>query len=662
MASCRSVLGARAVNMIFRTLALSFAIAIASLPGDAAAGTTCDRVAATTGSDLAPGTLAQPFRTAVRLTASLQEGQTGCLRGGRYAESLNVTRAGSATAPVRLQSYPGERAELVGRLAVSAPHVQITGLSLVGLNPTRSPSPLVAAADVLIEGNDITNNHTADCLTVGSATRAVTGVTVRANRIHDCGVLPSLNRHNGVNVTHASDTRIVANWIYDNADRGVQLFPGADGSRVASNVIDGNGEGVMIAGDATTTSDGNTIENNLITNSLIRDNVEASWMSESLVGRDNVVRSNCVHGGARDDGDGGIADLRLGFVADRNLIEDPLYANRAAKDFRLSPASPCRVLFGDPEPVGCSKVAATTGSDGATGTAARPYRTVERLADSLQPGQTGCLRAGTFEGNVRLDRGGRAGAPVTLTSFPGERATIVGRIVVTSDADFVTLSRLYLNGTNAENLPSPTVNADDVSFTHNDVTNDHTAICFILGSNEFGRARRTLIQFNRIHDCGKLPANNHEHGIYVEAADEPAIVDNWIYKNADRGVQLYPDSQGGYIARNVLDWNGQGVILSRESSGNVIEHNLISNSRLRWNVEQWELTGILNVVRRNCVWTERDDLYGRSGGIQPADEFLALNNTVADPQYVDRAGADYRVRLGSRCLGAYSSSFVTPGP
>ena len=62
------------------------------------------------------------------------------------------------------------------------------------------------------------------------------------------------------------------------------------------------------------------------------------------------------------------------------------------------------------------------------------------------------------------------------------------------------------------------------------------------------------------------------------------------------------------------------------------------------------------------MWTERDDRYGRYGGIQPADEFLALGNTVADPEYVDRASADYRVRLGSRCLGAYTSSFVIPGP
>lgn len=654
MTSRRGVPGAVAVIVFLSALAL-MGVAAPARAAD------CDRYASPGGSDLAAGTSTQPFRTAARLARSLQPGQTGCLRAGRYAESVNVTTPGTAVAPVRLQSHPGEQATLAGRLVISAPHVEIADMRLVGPATPAAASPVVAADDVLIEGNDITNNHAADCVTVGAPTRAVTGVVIRANRIHDCGVLPSLNRQNGISVTRAVGTRIIANWIYDNADRGVQLRPDADGSRVASNVIDGNGEGVMVAGDDTAASDGNVIESNMITNSLIRDNVEANWQSASFVGRDNIVRDNCLYGGVRDDGDGGIADLRIGFVADRNLLADPMYVDRAAKDFNLSALSPCRALFDEQPPVRCAKVAATTGSDAAAGTAASPYRTVERLADSLRPGQTGCLRAGTFTGNVRLERGGAAGAPITLTSYPGEQATIAGRLVVTAAADFVTVSRLRLNGANAEDLPSPTVHADDVTFTHNDVTNDHTAICFILGSDQYGRARRTLIQFNRIHDCGKLPANNHEHGIYVEASDDATIVDNWIYKNADRGVQLYPDAQGTYVARNVLDWNGQGLILSRESSRNVVEHNVISNSRLRWNVEQWELTGILNVVRRNCVWTERDDGYARNGGIQPADEFLAIGNVVADPRFADRERGDYRVRLASECLGAYTSPFVMPG-
>src|SRR5437867_220631 len=69
-------------------------------------------------------------------------------------------------------------------------------------------------------------------------------------------------------------------------------------------------------------------------------------------------------------------------------------------------------------------------------------------------------------------------------------------------------------------LPSPTVNGDHVTFQDNDVTNRHQGICFNLGNASYGRAESDTIQRNRIHDCGQLPANNHEHGIYLSYADD----------------------------------------------------------------------------------------------------------------------------------------------
>jgi hypothetical protein len=92
-----------------------------------------------------------------------------------------------------------------------------------------------------------------------------------------------------------------------------------------------------------------------------------------------------------------------------------------------------------------------------------------------------------------------------------------------------------------------------------------------------------------------------------------------------------------------------------------VEHNVISNSVLRWNVEEWELTGPFNVARRNCVWTTRGDQYGENGGIQQTGAFAAGLNVTADPSFLDRGAHDYRVRLGSPCLAAYTSPFLVPG-
>ncbi len=294
---------------------------------------------------------------------------------------------------------------------------------------------------------------------------------------------------------------------------------------------------------------------------------------------------------------------------------------------------------------GCDKVASPLGSDAFPGTVADPYATVEHLANSLKPGQTGCLRAGVFQGDVKVTRGGSASAPTTLTSYPGERATVVGRMHVADEANNIVVQGLDLDGRSDDNLPSPTVNGDGIVFRDNDVTNHNTTICFLLGSDSFGRARGTVIERNRIHNCGELPPTNHHHGIYVEASDDARITENWIYDNADRGVQLFPDAQRTYVARNVIDGNGQGVIFSRESAHNVVENNVISNPAVRYNIEDWELSGGGNVARRNCLWSGRH----RGAGLQPGLAVPTLENLVIEPGFVDRGAKDFRLKPGSPC-------------
>ena len=295
----------------------------------------------------------------------------------------------------------------------------------------------------------------------------------------------------------------------------------------------------------------------------------------------------------------------------------------------------------------CDKVASPLGSNSQSGSSGKPYLTVDKLASSLQRGQTGCLRAGVYQRDVELKKGGSSGAPITITSYPGERATLLGRIHVNDHANNLVFQNLDLDGYNRERLPSPTVNGDNVVFRDNDITNRHTSICFLLGSREWGRARGTVIERNRIHNCGQLPATNHHHGIYAEATDNARITDNWIYDNADRGVQMFPDAQRTYVARNVIDGNGEGVVISRTSSHNVVEKNIISNPVVRYNLEDFELTGTGNIGRRNCLWSTRHA--GNPAGLQTGLVWPTIENIITDPGYVNRAAKDFRLHPGSPC-------------
>jgi nitrous oxidase accessory protein NosD len=240
-----------------------------------------------------------------------------------------------------------------------------------------------------------------------------------------------------------------------------------------------------------------------------------------------------------------------------------------------------------------------------------------------------------------------------------------GRLWVKKGADRVVVTALNLNGKNAAVLPSPTINGNDDQFVGNDITNEHTAICMVIGSSTYGRAQRTVIRENRIHDCGKLPSSNRDHGIYVEASDNAQILDNVIYDNVDRGIQLYPDAQGTVIRGNVIDGNGEGIIFSGNggtaSSNTVVDHNIVSNAQIRADVESWypvgNPVGTNNIVHDNCI------VPGAGGGINLSNGgFTAYSNlSVKDALFVDASSGDYRLQSTSPCATYLTDSTAPAG-
>jgi parallel beta-helix repeat protein len=303
--------------------------------------------------------------------------------------------------------------------------------------------------------------------------------------------------------------------------------------------------------------------------------------------------------------------------------------------------------------VTCDKYASVSGSDSNTGTAA-PYGSAQKLADSLSSGEIGCLRGGTYTEGDTLLKITRPG--ITLRSAPGERASIKARIHVAEGANGVVVRNLNLDGSPNE-LPSPTVNADNTRWLNNDVTNRHRSqSCFVIGDKHYGVADGTLISNNRIHDCGRLPRTNYDHGIYINEGRGTRIIDNEIYGNSDRGIQLRTNAQRTVIRRNVIDGNGEGIIFSGSdgtaSNNTTVENNIISFSAVRHNVESFypkgNPTGKGNLIADNCVYGgARGNAHG---GIQsPQVGFKARNNAVKNPLYVNRAKDNFRLRAGSPC-------------
>jgi len=243
-------------------------------------------------------------------------------------------------------------------------------------------------------------------------------------------------------------------------------------------------------------------------------------------------------------------------------------------------------------------------------------------------------------------------------SAPGSHATIDGVVYVAKTARKVVLARLVLR---SRRTPNVRINGTNITIRRTEITNDHTGICISIGGGfeRWGVAHGVTLLRNRIHDCGRLPATNHDHGVYVEGAVGTVIRGNLIYDNADRGIQFYPNAKNSLATNNVIDGNGEGVIFSSEagggeysasyaSSGNVVTRNIISNSTQRHNVESFWAgpVGTGNVARDNCLWN------GAQGNIDlSAGGFLAISNIVANPGFVDREAGDFRLESGSPCGG-----------
>ncbi len=303
---------------------------------------------------------------------------------------------------------------------------------------------------------------------------------------------------------------------------------------------------------------------------------------------------------------------------------------------------------------GCDVFASPTGSDSGPGSYQQPFRTVQEVVNSLRAGQTGCLESGTYNGDVRIGRGGGLGAPMTLTAAPGQAATVVGRLAIMGGANYVNVSGLSLNGTNAARLPSPTVLSAHVTFSYDDITNDHTGICFVIGNSSWGRAVDTLLTHDRIHDCGELtPADNYQHGVYIAAATGTTIEWSLIYANAARGIQLYPDAQYTTVDHNIIDDNGEGIIVSGEngsaSSHSNVYDNVLSNATSRHDVESYwpagNPVGVGNSIHDNCLWGGRRGTIDTSGGGMSASENLDMN-----PQFANASAHDYEMSSNSPCL------------
>lgn len=297
---------------------------------------------------------------------------------------------------------------------------------------------------------------------------------------------------------------------------------------------------------------------------------------------------------------------------------------------------------------GCTKVAAPTGSDSADGTEAAPYRSLSELVESLDPGEIGCLRAGSYGGgSVYFDT-----PNAQLRSYPGELATITAFMEVRPQAVGAHIHHLRFDASQHSNNTGVKLQADHTIFSDNELTKGGRGVCLLAGS--YNPAEGIVIERNHIYDCGPS-TSKLMHQIYLSHTRGAIVRWNVLNGNAGGwGVHLYTDADGTLVENNIIDGNQGGVIFAGDSGetsdGNVVRNNAITNSSPRWNIEgSWsdEAPGQGNVANNNCVYSSGR---GAPAGIGYQQGFTASANTaLTGSPYTDRPSGDLRFAADSPC-------------
>ncbi len=242
------------------------------------------------------------------------------------------------------------------------------------------------------------------------------------------------------------------------------------------------------------------------------------------------------------------------------------------------------------------------GNDANNGSLAAPWRTIQKAANVVNPGDTVYVRAGVYgpynNGNdvAVFTRSGTASAPITFKNYPGEAPVIETMVngarkergFYINQAAHLIISGFEIRG--AKRAGIRITGGDFVTIEDNkvhdirDTASVNTVVGGIMVLNDFSRAN--IIRRNEVYDTSRGIIVRNEGGVPIEGA---VVEKNYIHdthwwnasnvyddKNAD-GV-VCNTTVGMIVRQNVITHSGDDGIDCYDSDAAIIEQNTVFNS------------------------------------------------------------------------------------
>jgi len=192
---------------------------------------------------------------------------------------------------------------------------------------------------------------------------------------------------------------------------------------------------------------------------------------------------------------------------------------------------------------------ATNGNDGASGTIDQPWRTIQKAASTLAPGDNAVVRGGVYQEVVTFQVSGTAsGGYVTFQSYPGETAIVDGSTLpVTSSA--YAASPLFLLASNSY-----------VSIQGFEIRNYQTNSKALTPAGIFitGPSHDITLLGNRVHDIVNTNKSGNGFGIAIYGTSASQPISNLVL----RGNEVYHlqtgESESFTLNGNVINFDVSG--------------------------------------------------------------------------------------------------------
>jgi hypothetical protein len=324
------------------------------------------------------------------------------------------------------------------------------------------------------------------------------------------------------------------------------------------------------------------------------------------------------------------------------------------------------------EAIATTLYVSTGGSDGGNGSSSLPFRTVQRAADVVKPGDTIIVRDGIYTGGKEyvaiFRRGGTDTAWVTFRSENKWGAKIDGRnyttgVLFVADANYLRFENFEFQHAKSINMRINSVH-HDIYWYGNKVhdTSRYMIPCnsSVLTVGNCGGFAGSNSDYNLtwdsniFYDVGRLYGGcpnydkNHDHGLYLYG-NHITIINNMFY-NFEAGwpIVLAPGSNNITIRNNTFSGPNPrelGHILFWGEQQNVLIENNIFYQPREAPLRNSYCSGDSNIVAKNNITTTSEMVKGRKSCISVIGNLV---DTV--PGFVDAKNHDFRLRNDSPAL------------